>query len=182
MGVRPDLPGDTYTAVFASDLNNCRVPKKGFDLVTRAHGRCNSGRERRVLSVRLRRHAIWPCDAGLVCKGTCRQPAKKKEPADLTVFIVRICVFAVFINAGAAYMVYMHLEHQKQIDAMAQERKTLVRLQGLHHDYIPEGHSTQQAAVDVSSPGTWYLGRRGGRDGPAPAPPHEAAALGRVRA
>ena len=30
------------------------------------------------------------------------------------------------IVAGAAYVVYMHLEHQKQIDAMAQELKDAV--------------------------------------------------------
>ena len=56
----------------------------------------------------------------------CQPPSKKKEPEDLTALIVVICVFGVFIVAGAAYMVWMRLEHQRQMDAMAQELKDAV--------------------------------------------------------
>ena len=150
-------PGDTYTAVFASDLNN-PVPKKGFDLVYAGrYGDAIAGASGGFCLCDFGGACDWPCDAGLVCKGTCRPPAKKKKPVDMTALIVVICVFAVFIVAGAAYMVYMHLEHQKQIDAMAQELKdAVVGFKVCIRDYVPAGHSTQQDAVDVSSPGTWY--------------------------
>ena len=66
---------------------------------------------------------------------------------------------------------------------MAQELKdAVVGFKVCIWDYVPAGHSTQQAAVDVSSsPGTWYWQEEAHRMGQHPAPFHEAAALGRVR-
>ena len=164
-----NAPGDTYTAVFASDLNN-PVPKKGFDLVYAGrYGDAIAGASGGFCRCDFGGTCDWPCDAGLVCKGTCRPPAKKKEPEDMTALIAVICVFGVFIVIGAAYMFYMHLEHQKQIDAMAQELKdAVVGFKVCVRDYVPAGHSTQQAAVDVSSPGTWYWQEEAHRMGQHP--------------
>ena len=89
----------------------------------------------------------------------------------MTALIVVICVFAVFIVAGAAYMVWMHVQHQRAMDAMAQELKdAVVGFKVCVRDYVPAVHSTQQAAVDVSSPGTWYWQEEAHRMGQHP--PH----------
>ena len=107
-------PGDTYTAVFASDLNN-PVPKKGFDLVYAGrYGDAIAGASGGFCRCDFGGACDWPCDAGLGCKSnSCRPPSKKKEPVDLTALIAVICVFAVCIVIGAAYMVwtvsYTHL-------------------------------------------------------------------------
>ena len=71
-------------AVFASDLNN-PVPKKGFDLVYAGrYGDAIAGASGGFCLCDFGGTCDWPCDAGLVCKGTCRPPAKKKKPEDST--------------------------------------------------------------------------------------------------
>ena len=171
-----------FEAVFESDLNN-PVPKKGFDLAYAGkYGAAPAGTNGGFCVCDFGGACDWPCgEEAPACGGTCYVPSKKGTSANVGQIIgIFLGILLAALALMGLYMYWQHAQHQKQMDAMAQELKdAIVGFKVCIKDHVPAAHSTGAAAVDASQRGTWYwqeeAHRMGSHAAAATKPPHWVA-------
>ena len=174
--------GGTFVAVFESDLNN-PVPKKGFDLAYAGkYGAAPAGTNGGFCVCDFGGDCDWPCgEEAPACGGTCHVPSKEGTSANVGQIIgIFLGILLAALALMGAYMYWQHAQHQKQMDAMAQELKdAIVGFKVCIKDHVPAAHSTGAAAVDASQRGTWYwqeeVHRMGSHAAASTKPPHWVA-------